>query len=1545
LDGDEHRFEAGPNATDKAPSPQTIGGLVRRSAGEQAEAVGHMGRGQSTLETDFHVVANRLCRIRSGDDLVEDLAPDVDGFLEPSGLLISPSGPLIPGGLIAPEDMAVSAFVLLGEPGIGKSTAFERLLADSRPDHLVRVDGASLTDATFYDLIGRHLEIVVPPRNFERGRAEAAEAALTIVIDQLDESPMIRRFPQAFDRASGARRVEGLRVYVACRAADYPTGLTAVLDNVCGGCTVADLAPLTRTEAERLAGSIPGVDGAALVDAAVRAGAGALASVPLTLGLLARTFLREGGALDGSSTAIFAKAVDQLLGPHADSAHPPMSSSLDQRRAIAGRAAALLLLSGRRTIWTGRPLLDGPQDVREDALVGGTEQVPNGSFEVTRQFVLETLSSGLFAARGANRSAFRHGSIAAYLAARHIVAKNMAREQLESLFLVAGPDDVRSIPTTLRETAAWLVSIAPEHSSWLAHADPESFVAHSRVVDVPVVKQAIVEALLARAPEIELGQLPWRHSRWELGHPGLGAQLSGVLAHEEQPDDWDTLARVRLAVRLVEQTGATDLLEPLIRLVENERWGAATRAQAARAAMRIASEAAAPRMIAVLDQLRDSENARNHDPDDELLGTLLDALYPQFLGLAHVLPHIHRRQNPNLFGMYMVFLTDFPKRLPEDALDEVLEWAAGQRLADDDEIEADTAETSAPASVRDRSELPMDVVFGVLDRATTVTSVTERLDRIAAILGPLLFTHRRPPLPVGLTLIDDSGDPTQTSRDHSRRLALSLAEVQITRGASLDRADAWELVHGWSTSPTWRSDGYVPEGATRSNRSSLLDAEDLRWLYDEISERAKGGATGLVDLLAKVGNQLFDTLDNALASFIYERQSHPAWSVLRSRFDAVPLDSEFARMMQRHRKKHREEDQTRSDHEVEAAVGKLEEQLDAAVAGDTEAFWRFTYGCQADPRTGTGKRRFDDEITTFPGFQALGQPALERYDAASLHYVTYEDDHGESWLGTDQFDWRAWAGYIALSALERAGMLDEIPAPAWKHWVSASLWFPAYDASPMERKKRLLARCAENAERLLAAAVEVYTLGEVNRGSVPDLRGIPFTAPAVRDKSFELLGVLESSWRELPREDANSATTSEGVAQALLNAWGALVEGLGHAGPAEVNGNLQRLWRHPDEALAPLAARAAVAMYAVDPPGTWRSLVITKFVGGEQLAELVGSLAYAGGTDQLASLSAAELATSYELLSHALLPAEDQNIADAHWVNSDEQARRLRDELIALLAAQGTEHAVLELARLAAAHPERLVIRSALLQARVALFAAAWIPPLPEEVARLIADAERRLVRSDEELLQLVLRTLRKIEREYRSHADLLWDRVPKRFLTGRLNEDGWLPKPEAALSGYLAHELTIRLHGRGMAVNREVLVRPTDAYGAGERTDILVEAVTGAIQPDDYRPNRLALVIEVKGAWNRGLQAEQRTQLAERYLPEVNAGAGIYLVGWFPPEQWAAIREPGRGRAAALRPATLDTRLAQQADEIRNNLGRLVVPVRMVFDRPARVRAPGTDR
>lgn len=153
-----------------------------------------------------------------------------------------------------------------------------------------------------------------------------------------------------------------------------------------------------------------------------------------------------------------------------------------------------------------------------------------------------------------------------------------------------------------------------------------------------------------------------------------------------------------------------------------------------------------------------------------------------------------------------------------------------------------------------------------------------------------------------------------------------------------------------------------------------------------------------------------------------------------------------------------------------------------------------------------------------------------------------------------------------------------------------------------------------------------------------------------------------------------------------------------------------------------------------------------------------------------------------------------------------------------------------------------------------------------------------------------------------------------------------------------------MRLEGRGTAVNREVLVRPTNPYGAGHRTDIKIEAVAASARLGETpvlsaRP--VVVVVEVKGSWNAALEEDQRNQLAARYLPDVDTDAGVYVVGWYPLQLWTDSRDRRRGAASRREVAAVTAQLHRQADDIRSELGVYTCPVVLEVPRPHPIGEP----
>jgi hypothetical protein len=222
--------------------------------------------------------------------------------------------------------------------------------------------------------------------------------------------------------------------------------------------------------------------------------------------------------------------------------------------------------------------------------------------------------------------------------------------------------------------------------------------------------------------------------------------------------------------------------------------------------------------------------------------------------------------------------------------------------------------------------------------------------------------------------------------------------------------------------------------------------------------------------------------------------------------------------------------------------------------------------------------------------------------------------------------------------------------------------------------------------------------------------------------------------------------------------------------------------------------------------------------------------------------------------------------------------------------------------------PESLGVRGTLLQAETNTRRNTWQPLDPDTILALARDRQARLVRSADELLDVLQESLQRLQGKL--HADTpavrdLWDRTAK---------GAFRPVDENAFSDYVKRFLKDDLPGRGIVVNREVEIRQTRGSTPGERTDIQVDALRREPHNDDY--DTLTVVIEVKGSWNSDLDNAMRSQLAERYLSDNNYHHGLYLVGWFDCDQWDA----GDYRKARSRDRTLEEareRFIDQAVEV----------------------------
>ncbi|MEW2518628.1 NACHT domain-containing protein [Actinacidiphila alni] len=1481
----------------------------------------------------FHMP--RVCRVR-GQDASDDPIPVPDQPFRADGdELVGGGGGLTEGALALPRDVAAAgAMVVLGEPGAGKTSVLRDLTAglprveeacDGDSDTCLWVSGADLTEVTYSDEVGRHLEAL--PR---AGEAAQVTGVLTVVLDQADEISFLRSLPGRLTRSLNGRDTSRVRFLMACRTADYSPRMTSVLNRAFGACRCVDLAPLSREEAIALADSAAGVVGTELVEAAEQAGAAVLASVPLTLELLVLVH-RSGDGLSGTPENLFARGVAHLVEePDTDRLGQPATTTAPQRLRIAGRIAAWMLLSGRRNVWKGGGLEAGPLDLQGGELAGGFEQGPAGSYEVKGPMLRETLATALFTASGEHRVAFRHSSVAAYLAARYLTECGATQSQLENLLLARSPaGDTASVPPPLRETAAWLVALRPAATEWLANADPESLAVHSALVRSNEVRRLTVARLLERASEVELGDARWQLSQWDLHHPMLADQLADALhaARTDQAGDWHTVARIRVAVRLAQEAGIAHarLADCLLRVVDDDRWHQTERRLAARAAFSCDIDRSVPILTRVLASLNDPILADAVDRDHDLRGTALVLLWPEHLDTAAMLAAL-RPPAPRHYNAYNEFLRTMAGRSTDAQLPDILSWAR-------DAVRGADA-TGALLTFEPHSS-ETDWINSLIDRALRSEDPEQHMVTLAEIILTFLRKYHAIRVPECLQP-DQQGEEPVAIQLLRRRLATALAEEAAASDLE-PRHASWALVNDWEYQPPFQWNAH--RNPERSVRRQLLDTGDFAWARDQVVLASSGAHDKLVAVYGELAAVLFPRDDEAAFDSAYD-PDHPAWPYLSGFYDPIVLDSPLAEAL-RHNLAANTEETWPQAAEHAAMQARLLEQ---AKTGTYDRFWLFLWNLRADPNTGRFASVTSDDIRQWPGTLSFRDDLADLTDLA-LGYLSVEHDHRDGWLGQSKTDKRSWAGYLMLLEVHRAERLDELPLQVWDSWATAILTEMPTGGSSFTEPARidLLRRAALHAPNSLADCVTRFASDAIEHGWQPiqlnpiDPAWAPELRVAIEDLATRLTPLLDVT--PMPEKDGSSegsrgsaalsAPDTDEARQAVVRIWSSLLGALLTAESPRAHSIVETALSGPrnTQTATQAAVQAGRLLLAADAQTYWPRI---KQITADDLG-FGRELAYACKQDTThhtvqSTLPEAELVELYLWLCTLYVPEDDPPVLSIGWVSAAQEVRNWRDVILRELSQRATAEAIRELRRLTDQYPDRLAIAAALIAATRQYATATWEQVRLEDVTRVLRDRFRRIIRDSSDLLDVVYETLEHIADELPSHCELLWDRTrgkPAKKATATTSAvaavpDTWRPKPEAALSAYIAHELNLRLAGHKISVNREVLILPTNPYGSGDRTDILIEAhPTPGDDPDAAEPGPVKLVIELKGPWNPGITTAMETQLADRYLPEAKAAAGIYLVGWYPIELWNVARDTNRTRAKKWTYGTLTADLRAQASAL----------------------------
>ena len=535
-----------------------------------------------------------------------------------------------------PESRPLSAFrseaayVLLGDPGLGKTTALEQ-------ERLAMGESGHFMTARYF--------LAVEPEAHPEWQGK------TLFIDGLDEVRAgIADARTPLDAIRGRLDSLGRPSFrLSCREADWlGDNDRRALDQVFsdGRVTVLRLDPLDDSGIEQiLAGHAKIDDPQAFIEEAERRGVDGLLANPQTLNLLADV-VGDEGKWPESRLETFERACGRMVTEHNDehlhgTPLPPREQLLD----AAGYLCGAQLVTGA----AGFSL--GPAQVSTDYIA------LDDCGHLDPAVLKQALATKLFRAVDERRFLPVHRHVAEFLGACYLarrISEGLSPRRV--LALISGADGV--VVTEMRGVSGWLAAQPGSARGLLIERDPIGVALYGDIQGFSTEEKGTLLKALGRRDV--LGPL-WREVTWfELGatfgalaSPDMAPAIVAILSDPSRDADHEGLVQFVLNLLWHGLPSAT-LAPRLLSMVRDASWPPRVTSFALDAFLRMTDEDAGH-----ADELRSLLGAIHEgtvpDPDHEMRGALLTRLYPGVVPASDVWDHLTERGNTHLIGHYWSF--------------------------------------------------------------------------------------------------------------------------------------------------------------------------------------------------------------------------------------------------------------------------------------------------------------------------------------------------------------------------------------------------------------------------------------------------------------------------------------------------------------------------------------------------------------------------------------------------------------------------------------------------------------------------------------------------------------------------------------------------------------------------------------------------------------------------------------------------------------------------------------------------------------------------
>ena len=738
---------------------------------------------------------------------------------------------------------------------------------------------------------------------------------------------------------------------------------------------VYQLAPLNADDI-RLAAKANGKDPDTIIRQFEDAKALPLATIPITLEMLLQT-----DEMTDSRVDLYRSGIRRLCGL-SDESVPLTEKARLERFEIASRLAAVMVLGNKYSID-----IDGNTALNDSSL-GIQELLLDGDLEDEERLLRATLNCALF--QGTTQRIWAHQSFVEYLAAHFLGQDSVS---VDKLLQITTTPDGRFAPQ-LHETLRWLMDMRHDFLKEVIKRQPML----ALMSDLSHLNKRqyrnFVKTLLSLDDPYAYSNETWELRKYRATHTNGKSILLPYLKDTERH-----IHLRQFVFRLLECHGFSGMEDELVDLALNEYEYPVLRWWAARGLQKVGS-------VEAKLELKPYVFGREDDPDDEIKGYALRALWPCHLTVDELFNALTPPKQESYVGSYRVFLIEngIVNDLSPTDLPTALMWVAAQ-----------PSRHKMPFSLQDlpgkimRKAWENRHIPGMLEAfARTVVSTILRFDG--------LFGRRSNTYP--------------SNKELDRFEQAFVDDTQVRRELIL-----LTLPHLLAKD--------VEASRLRITWPPIVISEDFDWLLELLdSETDEPRRSQYTELVARLAYYDIEKVYEASQRHqdLNQLTKHAFVSVLNH--PSVISKREHFREM-----KEIEETQKRELAEVRPSE-RIQEALERFETGATWQWLNLIYALSVGPPSGASWQ-IEPDLTEFPNWKSCNDILRIRIIQNALTYVLRfeyrsSDSYDENWYFTNQISHAEIAGYRALFLLLKMSTitLDEIPFARWRKWSKIIVWFP-----------------------------------------------------------------------------------------------------------------------------------------------------------------------------------------------------------------------------------------------------------------------------------------------------------------------------------------------------------------------------------------------------------------------------------------------------------------------------------------------------------------------